>query len=160
MGFFDNLKNFKQQIDQIESSVYSGKQSLLEVYERNAKLEAEIASRTKELERANKQMLTLQHIWDMMNSSKPLSSVLNAIVKSLQGELGYLHSCIVKKVEDSEGESLKILACSGEMFEEDFVKTFNCEPYDIRLRFTNFKELQDSINDETIYQSKNLYRTV
>ena len=62
MGFFDNLKNFKQQIDQIESSVYSGKQSLLEVYERNAKLEAEIASRTKELERANKQMLTLQHI--------------------------------------------------------------------------------------------------
>lgn len=160
MGFFDNLKNFKQQIDQIESSVYSGKQSLLEVYERNAKLEAEIASRTKELERANKQMLTLQHIWDMMNSSKPLSSVLNAIVKSLQGELGYLHSCIVKKVEDSEGESLKILACSGEMFEEDFVKTFNCEPYDIRLRFTNFKELQDSINDETIYQSKNLYKLI
>ena len=72
MGFFDSLKNFKNQIDMVESAVYSGRQSLLEVYERNARLEAEIAARTKELDTANRQMLTLQHIWDMMNSSRPL----------------------------------------------------------------------------------------
>ena len=102
MGFFDSLRNFKNQIDQIESSVYNGKQSLLELYERNARLEAEIAARTKELDTANRQMLTLQHIWDMMNSSKPLSSVLNATVNSLQGELGYLHSCIAKRLVDNE----------------------------------------------------------
>ena len=89
MGFFDNIRKFKHQLDHVESTVYSGKQSLLEVYEINAKLEAEIELRTRELDRANRQMLTLQHIWDMMNSSKPLSSVLNAIVNSLQGELGY-----------------------------------------------------------------------
>ena len=100
MGFFDNIKNFKNKLEQVESTVY-GKQSLLEVYERNAKLEAEIIKRTNELDRANKQMLTLQHIWDMMNSSKPLSSVLNAIVNSIQGELGYLYSFIVKQNSDN-----------------------------------------------------------
>ena len=98
MGLFDGIKNFKKQLDKVETSIYTGKQSFLEVYELNLKLEAEIAQRTKELDTANKQMLTLQHIWDMMNSSKPLSSVLNAIVTSLQGELGYLHSCIAKKM--------------------------------------------------------------
>ena len=72
MGFFDSIKRFKKQLEQVESSVYSSNQSLLEVYERNAKLEAEIALRTNELDRANKQMLTLQHVWDMMNSSKHL----------------------------------------------------------------------------------------
>ena len=94
MGLFDSIKKFKKELDKVESTVYSGKQSLIELYELNKQLEAEIALRTKELDTANKQMLTLQHIWDMMNSSKPLSSVLNAIVSSLQGELGYLYSCI------------------------------------------------------------------
>ena len=62
MGFFDSIKKFKNQLEQVESSVYSGSGSLLEVYERNAKLEAEIAARTKELDRANKQMLTLHPV--------------------------------------------------------------------------------------------------
>ena len=74
LGFFDELKNIKKQVEKVESSVYSGKQSFLEVFERNRCLEAEIQARTQELEVANKQMLTLQHVWDMMNSSKPLSS--------------------------------------------------------------------------------------
>ena len=113
MGFFDSIKNFKNKLDQVESSVYSGRQSLLEVYERNAKLEAEIKLRTKELDRANRQMLTLQHIWDMMNSSKPLSSVLNAIVNSLQGDLGYLFSFIVKQMSDDDGTYLQVVASSG-----------------------------------------------
>ena len=84
LGFFESLKKYKSQLDAVDSSVYYGSKTLLEVYERNAKLEAEIEQRTKELDRANKQMLTLQHIWNMMNSSEPLSSVLNAIVNSLQ----------------------------------------------------------------------------
>ena len=58
MGFFDDLRNIKKEIDRVESSVYSGKQSLMEVYERNVKLEAEIAARTKELDTANRQMIT------------------------------------------------------------------------------------------------------
>ena len=68
MGFFDSIKHIKKQIDQIESTVYSGKQSLIEVYERNACLEAEIAARTIELATANKQMKSdLQNAWLLLN---------------------------------------------------------------------------------------------
>lgn len=153
MGFFDNLKNIKNQIEQIESTVYSGKQSLLELYERNAKLEAEIAKRTQELDTANRQMLTLQHIWDMMNSSKPISSVLNGIVNSLQGELGYIHSCIAKKMIDKDGQFLQLVAYSGELFGESLGKLFNCEPGDIRL---NIPDLSKYNLENGIYQSEDI----
>ena len=138
----------------VETSIYAGKQSLLEVYELNLKLEAEIAERTRELDTANKQMLTLQHIWDMMNSSKPLSSVLNAIVTSLQGELGYLHSCIAKKMVDGEGEYLKMMACSGPLFEGVFRSVFNCEPYEYRFNCPDIDDIYKSIDDDNIYHSE------
>lgn len=105
MGFFDSLKDFQKQLSQVENSIYNNKQDFLEIYERNVQLEKEIAERTKELDVANQRMLTLEHIWDMMNSSKPLSSVLDAIVKTLQGDLGYLHSCIMQKKEDEDGKT-------------------------------------------------------
>ena len=156
MGFFDDLRNIKKEIDRVESSVYSGKQSLMEVYERNVKLEAEIAARTKELDTANRQMLTLQHIWDMMNSSKPLSSVLNAIVNSLQGELGYLHSCIAKRLVDKDGIYLQLVACSGELFGDSFLEKFNCDPCDLRLKFPDIEELSNTIEKNKIYYSTNI----
>lgn len=156
MGFFDKLKNIKNEIDRVESSVYSGKQSLMEVYELNVKLEAEIAARTKELDTANRQMLTLQHIWDMMNSSKPLSSVLNAIVNSLQGELGYLHSCIAKRLVDKDGIYLQLAACSGELFGDSFLDKFKCDPCDLRLKFPDIEELSNTIENNQIYHSKDI----
>lgn len=156
MGFFDSIRNFKNQLDQVESTVYSGKQSLLEVYEINAKLEAEIADRTRELDRANRQMLTLQHIWDMMNSSKPLSSVLNAIVNSLQGELGYLCSFIVKQKADNEGEYLQIVASSSEKLNNLFQQRFHCEVSEYRMQFPNIVAIKDSIKNNVIYQSSNI----
>ena len=160
MGFFDSLKNFKNQIDQIESSVYSGKQSLWEVYERNAKLEAEIALRTRELDTANRQMLTLQHVWDMMNSSKPLSSVLNAIARSLQGELGYLNTCIPKRMVDEKGVYMQLVSFSGELFGSSFLKFFNCEPADLRLEFPTAPNILNAIESNTVYQSTNIYELV
>lgn len=156
MGFFDSIRNFKNQLDQVESTVYTGKQSLLEVYEINAKLEAEIADRTRELDRANRQMLTLQHIWDMMNSSKPLSSVLNAIVNSLQGELGYLCSFIVKQKADNEGEYLQIVASSSEKLNNMFLQRFRCDVSEYRMQFPNINEIKDSIKNNQIYQSTNI----
>ena len=160
MGFFDGIKNFKNQIDQIESSVYSGKQSLLEVYERNLKLEAEIQDRTRELDTANRQMLTLQHVWDMMNSSKPLSSVLNAIARSLQGELGYLNTCIPKRLVDDKGTYLQLVSFSGELFGSSFLKFFKCEPSDLRLEFPTLPHLVEAIDTNTIYQSTNIYEII
>ncbi len=160
MGFFDGLKNIKNHIDQIESSVYSGKQSLLEVYERNLKLEAEIEVRTRELDTANRQMLTLQHVWDMMNSSKPLSSVLNAIARSLQGELGYLNTCIPKRLVDDKGVYLQLVSFSGELFGSSFLKFFKSEPSDLRLEFPTAPHIVEAIDSNTIYQSTNIYEII
>lgn len=160
MGFLDAFRNFKKQIDQVESSVYSGKQSLLEVYELNARLEAEIAERTQELEIANKQMVTLQLVWDMMNSSKPLSSVLNGIASSLQGELGYLNTCITKHLVDGKGDYLQLVSFSGDLFGLNFLKLFNCEPTDLRLDFPEDNEIATAIKENTIYQSDDIPKLI
>lgn len=160
MGFFDSFKNFKNKLDKVESTVYSGSESLLEVYEKNAKLEAEIVARTKELDRANRQMLTLQHVWDMMNSSKPLSSVLNAIVNSLQGELGYLYSFIVKQRSDNDGKYLQIVASSRDDMGAKFSEYFNCDLSEYRMCFPEFDEVKDAIKNNHIYQSKELVKLI
>lgn len=109
MSFLDKIKEFHRQVSEVENNIYSNKQDFLEIYERNLQLERDISERTKELDLANQRMLTLQHIWEMMNSSKPLTSVLDLIVKMLQGDLGYLHSCILQKKDDEEGQYLKII---------------------------------------------------
>ena len=160
MGFFDNIRKFKHQLDHVESTVYSGKQSLLEVYEINAKLEAEIELRTRELDRANRQMLTLQHIWDMMNSSKPLSSVLNAIVNSLQGELGYLYSFIVKEKADNNGKYLQIVASSRDDLDIKFSEKFKCNVSDFRMNFPEINEIKNAVKNNQIYKSTNLSELV
>ncbi len=160
MGFFDSIRNFKKQLDQVESTVYSGKLSLLEVYEINAKLEAEIAARTRELDRANRQMLTLQHIWEMMNSSKPLSSVLSAIVNSLQGELGYLYSFIVKEKADNDGAYLQVVASSRDDLETRFWENFDCNISDYRMNFPDNTEMKNAVKNNQIYQSDNLIELV
>lgn len=114
MNFFDKIKDIYKQVSEVESTIYSGKQDYLEIYERNLQLEKEIKERTHELNIANKRMLTLQHIWDMMNASRPLQSVLDTIVNSIQGELGYLHCNIIKKCEDEAGTYLCVLAQSND----------------------------------------------
>ena len=160
MSFFESFKNFKNKLDKVESTVYSGSDSLLEVYEKNAKLEAEIVARTKELDRANRQMLTLQHIWEMMNSSKPLSSVLNAIVNSLQGELGYLYSFIVKERNDNDGKYLQIVASSRDDMGTKFNEYFNCDLSEYRMHFPEFDEVENAIKNNQIYQSKELVKLI
>ena len=160
MSFFESFKNFKNKLDKVESTVYSGSDSLLEVYEKNAKLEAEIVARTKELDRANRQMLTLQHIWEMMNSSKPLSSVLNAIVNSLQGELGYLYSFIVKERNDNDGKYLQIVASSRDDMGTKFSEYFNCDLSEYRMHFPEFDEVKNAIKNNQIYQSKELVKLI
>ncbi len=115
MNFFKNLKEIYKKVSEVESTIYSGKQDYLEIYERNLELEKEIEERTRELNIANKRMLTLQHIWDMMNASRPLQSVLETIVNSIQGELGYLHCNIIKKCEDENGIFMTVLAQSDDV---------------------------------------------
>lgn len=160
VGFFDDIKNFKKQIDKVETSVYNGKQSFLEIFERNRCLEAEICARTEELEIANKQMLTLQHVWDMMNSSKPLSTVLNSIASTLQGEFGYLNTCITKRLVDANGAYLQLVSFSGDLFGANFLRFFNCEPTELRLEFPTHDDIVASIDSNTIYQSNDIYNLI
>ena len=160
MSLFDSFRKIKSKVDKLDSSVFSGNQSLLEVYERNKCLEAEIVARTQELATANKQMLTLQHVWDMMNSSKPLSSVLNAIATSLHGEFGYLNTCVTKHFVDEEGDYLQLVSFCGELFGYGFLKFFNCEPSDLRLEFPQDEEVRNAINTNTIYQSTDLHSLI
>ena len=40
MSFFESFKNFKNKLDKVESTVYSGSDSLLEVYEKNDRIKA------------------------------------------------------------------------------------------------------------------------
>lgn len=115
MDFFKNLKDIYRKVSEVENTIYHEKQDYLEIYERNLQLEKEIEERTHELNIANKRMLTLQHIWDMMNASRPLQSVLETIVNSIQGELGYLHCNIIKKCQDETGIYLTVLAQSNDI---------------------------------------------
>ena len=156
MGFFDSLKKYKSRLDAVDSSIYYGSKTLLEVFERNAKLEAEIEQRTKELDRANKQMLTLQHIWNMMNSSEPLSNVLNAIVNSLQGELGYVYSFIIKPQIKNNESYIQVAAASREDFAERFARIFHCKLSDYKMVYPEIDELRDAVINNTIYQSTNI----
>jgi len=114
MGLFDKFKELTRKVSEVESNIYHEKRDYLEIYERNLELEREIAERTEELNDANKRMFTLQHIWDMMNSSTPLENVMEAIVNSTQGELGYMHCAIIQKGKDDDGEYLHILAQSND----------------------------------------------
>ena len=156
MGFFDIIKKYKSQLDAVDSSIYYGSKTLLEVYERNAKLEKEIEQRTKELDRANRQMLTLQHIWNMMNSSEPLSNVLNAIVNSLQGELGYVYSFIIKPHIQGGESYIQVAASSRQDFSDKFARYFNCKLTDYKMLYPGIEALKDAVINNSIYQSSNL----
>ncbi|MBR6099623.1 diguanylate cyclase [bacterium] len=110
MGFLDKFNEIRKRVSEVEYNIYHGKEEYLEVYERNIQLEHEIEERTKELNIANRRMLSLQNILDMMNSAKPLKNVLENVVNSIQGELGYLHSAIIRKERDEDGEYLVVVA--------------------------------------------------
>lgn len=114
MGLFDKFKEVTKKVSEVENNIYHEKRDYLEIYERNIELEKEIAERTEELDDANRRMFTLQHIWEMMNSSTPLENVMEAIVNSTQGELGYMHCAIIHKCVDEDGEYLQILAQSND----------------------------------------------
>ena len=114
MGLFDKFKEVTKKVSEVENNIYHQTRDNLETYERNLELEKEIAERTEELDDANRRMFTLQHIWEMMNSSTPLENVMEAIVNSTQGELGYMHCAIIHKCVDEDGEYLQILAQSND----------------------------------------------
>lgn len=156
MKFFDKLNELRRKISEVENNIYSGKQDFLEIYERNLQLEKEIEDRTHELNVANKRMLTIQHIWDMMNSSKPLISVLETIVNSIQGELGYLHCTIIRKLTDENGDYFSVIAEA----QDETIKRADQILYNPiqnrRLAYTKDAIFAQTIESRQIVQSKDI----
>ena len=157
MGLFDKFKELTRKVSKVENNIYHEKRDYLEIYERNIELEREIAERTEELNDANKRMFTLQHIWDMMNSSTPLENVLEAIVNSTQGELGYMHCAIIRKCVDEEGEFLRIIAQSNDGL-IDRLNNFIGSPgiQTRRLNYSHESVFADTMRQRTIIQTKSI----
>ena len=157
MGLFDKFKELTRKVSEVENNIYHEKRDYLEIYERNIELEREIAERTEELNDANKRMFTLQHIWDMMNSSTPLENVLEAIVNSTQGELGYMHCAIIRKCVDDEGEFLRIIAQSNDGL-IDRLNNFIGSPgiQTRRLNYSHESVFADTMRQRTIIQTKSI----
>lgn len=156
MGIFDKLKDFTKQVSAVENHLYSGKKDFLEIYERNAQLEQEIEERTNELNEANRRMLTLQHIWEMMNSSKPLSSILDMTVNNLQGELGYKHSCILQRKSDENGEYYSLMATSSDSLFEIINSKLEHPINTQRLDLNNSSVIKAVLKSQEILQSTDL----
>lgn len=104
MSIFSGLKDILGQINKIDGSIYSKGKDFADIYAKNIALEEEIAERTKELEQANQTILTLNTVWDMMNSSQPLSNMLDKIVSILHEDMGY-HFVAILKIEKDEDNS-------------------------------------------------------
>ena len=161
MGFFDKINEYRKMISQVENNIYGEKQDYLEMYEKNQQLKKEIEARTNELNVANKRMLSLQHIWDMMNSATPLENVLEKVVTSIQGELGYVHCAIIRKLHDNEGDYMQIVAQSKDTAIAR-VNNIIGTPYiqARRLVYDSDSIYADTIKNKKIVQTKDLGGTL
>ena len=112
MDIFKKIKDYARKVNEIEYSISNNKKEFIEIYERNLALEREIVQRTQELDQANKAFLTLKHVWELLNSSEPLSTVLQKLVNSLHGEMGYINSTILQVCDDEKGKYYKVKAFS------------------------------------------------
>lgn len=157
MGIFNLFKEFKNRVQEVENNIYNEKRDYIEIYERNQQLEQEIKERTSELHDANRRMLTLQHIWDMMNSSTPLENVLEAIVNSTQGELGYRHCAIIRKCSDEDGAYCRIVAQSRDDLIERLNRIIGSPSIQTRrLSYSENSIFSDTLKGKRIIQSKSL----
>lgn len=149
MSFFEWLKKSQEGLKSVEDKIHKSRGDVIEIYHRNVALEKEITQRTEELHKANQALLTLEHVWDMMNSSRPLSSVLETIAESLHGEFGYLYSCIIQKQTDVNGEFFAYRTFLQNPFLDRISSTLGDSFLDMRVSYKRF-----GIVDEIISSGK------
>ncbi len=133
MGILDWISQSAKKLKDVESQIAEETRDVYEVYQRNIVLEREIAQRTEELRLANQTLLTLEQVWDMMNSSRPLSSVLETIVSSLYGEFGYIYSFIAQKQYDEKGPCYALRTYLENDFSTKMSDLTNENIYDFKL---------------------------
>jgi len=156
MSIFRKFKNFIEQVNTLEYTLSENKQDYFEVYERNVQLEKEISQRTKELNQANKTLLTLQNIWEMMNSSQPLSIIFENIITGLQCGLDYHTSVIIQKKE-ADGEvfyQVKAYIENNDIEEIDHLITQPINHY--KLRYDDNDEIGKAVAANKISSTKDV----
>ncbi len=153
MDFFKKIKEYTNKVNEIEYSISNNKKEFLEIYERNLALEKEIVQRTQELDQANKAFLTLKHVWELMNSSEPLSSVLQKLVNSLHGEMGYINSTILQVCDDEKGRYYRIKAFSESPILkkiEQFLQEKKIDIHEYHLKYDSKMLITRAIEERSI----------
>ena len=155
MSISDWFKKSIDNIRQVEDKLAKDGVSVVEIYHQNKLLEAEVKQRTVELNRVNQTLITLENVWDMMNSSKPLNSVLETIVQGLQTEFGYVYSCILEKRKDETGEWFAYRTFLHNEFTEYIDSYFDDSIYSKKINFKHTGELNDILIGSKIgYQNR------
>jgi len=126
-------------------------------------LEKEIVQRTQELDQANKAFLTLKHVWELMNSSEPLSSVLQKLVNSLHGEMGYINSTILQVCNDEKGKYYKVKAFSeSPIFKKliGFLNEKNIDIHEYHLKYDPKMLITRAIEEKSILYTKDYLEVI
>ncbi len=154
MSLFSGFKEILGQINKIDGSIYSKGKDFADIYAKNIALEEEIAARTKELEQANQTILTLNSVWDMMNSSQPLESMLDKIVNILHDEMGYNFAAVLQLLDYEMEAPYLIVKSSSPSISVDKVFSFVKEP----IETYTIPHLSNSIISKSITEKK-IYST-
>ena len=150
MGILDWISQSAKKLKDVESQIGEETKDVYEVYQRNVVLEREIAQRTEELRLANQTLLTLEQVWDMMNSSRPLSSVLETIVSSLYGEFGYIYSFIAQKEYDEQGPCYSLKTYLENDFALSMANLTDNSVFDFKLHPSQDGTIENSIKEKEI----------
>lgn len=157
MDIFNKIKEYARKVNELEYSISTNKKEFMEIYERNLALEKEIVQRTQELDQANKAFLTLKHVWELMNSAEPLSSVLQTLVNSLHGEMGYINSTILQVCNDQKGKYYKIKAFSHSPIYDKLINILNeknIDIHDYHLKYDTKTIVTKAIEEKTILHTE------
>ncbi|MBQ8848291.1 MAG: diguanylate cyclase [Candidatus Gastranaerophilales bacterium] len=150
MGILDWISQSTKKLKDVESQISDETKDVYEVYQRNVVLEREIAQRTEELRLANQTLLTLEQVWDMMNSSRPLSSVLETIVSSLYGEFGYIYSFIAQKQYDSTNSCYSLRTYLENDFSTNLSALTNDTVFDFKLYPSENSAIEKAVSKKEI----------
>ncbi len=163
MDLFKKIREYTQKVNEIEYSISSNKKEFIEIYERNLALEKEIVQRTQELDQANKAFLTLKHVWELMNSSEPLSTVLQKLVNSLHGEMGYINSTILQVCDDDKGKYYKVKAFSESPILKkliEFLGEKNIDIHEYHLKYDSKMLITRAIEEKSILFSNEYMKVI
>ncbi len=157
MSIFSGIKDILGQINKIDGSIYLQGRDFADVYAKNIALEEEIAARTKELEQANQTILTLNSVWDMMNSSQPLSSMLDKIVSILHNEMNYNFAAILKlETGVDEEKYLTIKSSSANSYIIKLLSYINETEETYKLPYVDNSIILKSITERKIYSTPDI----